>query len=165
MPFTPYHFGPNGFAGLLLSRWINLPAFIIVNIVIDLEPLVVILNNIRKYPEHGFFHSFAGAAVAGLLFSLVYSAVKKPVNNFMSFMGLRQDATLLSIVPGCVLGGWAHVFLDSFLYRDIMPFFPSYVNPMYGKITPGAMRLWCVIAGGAAVVVYFVRMIANKVRG
>jgi hypothetical protein len=162
MPFTPYHFGPAGFVGMFFLRWINLPAFILINVIIDVEPLVVILNNIRKYPEHGFFHSFAGATVAALLFSLVYNAVKKPINCFMAMIGLKQNISLTSVVFGCILGAWAHVFFDSFLYRDIMPFFPSYINPMYGKITPSDMRMWCVVAAGAAVVAYFIRAIVRR---
>jgi hypothetical protein len=148
-----------------MLRWVNLPAFLLVNAVIDIESLIVIVFNIRKYPEHGFFHSYAGAAVAALLFSLVYNAVKKPVNELMAAIGLRQNPALLSIVLGCILGAWAHVTLDSFLYRDIMPFFPFYYNPMYGKVTPGEMRFFCIAAAWAAAIVYFVRMIFKKVRG
>jgi hypothetical protein len=165
MPFTPYHLGPNGLIGSVFFRWINLPAILLVNAVVDMESLIVIVFNIRKYPEHGFFHSFAGAAVAALLFSLVYSAIKKPVNELMGAIGLRQNPTMLSIVLGCVLGAWMHVFLDSCLYKDIMPFFPLDNNPMYGLVTPAAMRLLCIAAGGLAAVVFVVRGMFKKVRG
>ena len=39
MPFTPYHFGPSGFAGLLFRRWVNVPVFIAANVLIDIEVL------------------------------------------------------------------------------------------------------------------------------
>jgi len=165
MPFTPYHFGPNGLLGSFFFRWLNLPALVLVNVAVDLESLTVIIFNIRKYPEHGFFHSFAGATVIALLFCLVYVPVKKPINDLMGFMGLKQSNTLSSIVLASVLGAWMHVLLDSCLYRDIMPFFPSDYNPMYGLMTPPEMRFFCIAAGGLAVVVFVVRGVLKKNRG
>ena len=162
MPFTPYHFGPNGLIGSVFFRWINLPAILLVNAAIDIESLTVMAFNIRKYPEHGFFHSFAGATVAALLFSLFYNAIKKPINEIMAAFGLRQNPTVFSIVLGCVVGAWMHVFLDSCLYRDIMPFFPLDYNPMYGLVTPAAMRFGCIAAGALAVAVFIVRNVLRK---
>lgn len=37
MPITPYHFGPDGFVGLLFKRWLDPPVFVLANVVVDLE--------------------------------------------------------------------------------------------------------------------------------
>ena len=41
MPFTPYHFGPSGFVGLVFGKWIDLPVFVLANVIVDVEVLVV----------------------------------------------------------------------------------------------------------------------------
>ena len=55
MPFTPYHFGPSGFVGLLLRRWIDVPVFIAANVLIDIE--VIADQYIQPgWPVHQVFH-------------------------------------------------------------------------------------------------------------
>ena len=157
MPFTPYHAGPNGLVGLLLYRWVNLPAIILVNIAVDLEPLIIILFKITKYPEHGFFHSYGGAMIISLLFVMVYEKIKKPMGLLMSAIGLKQDNSFFSVVLGAVIGGAMHVTMDSMIYRDIMPLYPFEYNPIYGMMKPSQLRLFCLACFAASVVVYFVR--------
>jgi membrane-bound metal-dependent hydrolase YbcI (DUF457 family) len=159
MPFTPYHAGPNGLIGLVLYRWVNLPAIILVNIAMDLEPLVVIVFRINKYPEHGFIHSFGGALIIGLLFAVFYERIKKPIGAAMAAAGLKQGNSLLSIILGSILGSGIHVVLDSFMYRDIMPFYPSDYNPFYGVFTPSEVRILCLICAGISVLIYAGKMI------
>ncbi|MHC4299546.1 MAG: hypothetical protein ACYS7Y_19890 [Planctomycetota bacterium] len=36
MPFTPYHFGPSGCVGLILRKWIDVPVFVLTNVIIDI---------------------------------------------------------------------------------------------------------------------------------
>jgi hypothetical protein len=55
MPFTPYHFGPNGFVGLLFRRWIDVPVFLAANVLIDLE--VIADKHIQPgWPVHQVWH-------------------------------------------------------------------------------------------------------------
>jgi membrane-bound metal-dependent hydrolase YbcI (DUF457 family) len=154
MPFTPYHFGPNLAVGLVFKRWINIPALVLMNVVMDIEPLIVILLNIHNYPEHGLTHTYGGAIALALLASLFLNAIKKPMNDMMGLVGLRQSNTLTSIVIGCLLGAVFHVFLDSFMYHDIKPFFPFDVNPFSNRAEPGDVRFFCVVCYGAAVIIY-----------
>ncbi|NOQ38614.1 hypothetical protein GQ472_07065, partial [archaeon] len=62
MPFTPFHLGPALFLGLVFFRYLNLPAFLIANVIVDVEPFVVLLFGL-DYPLHGFFHSFLGGSL------------------------------------------------------------------------------------------------------
>jgi len=59
IPFTPYHLGPSGLFGILFLKWVDLPTLLIASIILDVEPILVIVFNL-PYPIHGFFHSFLG---------------------------------------------------------------------------------------------------------
>ena len=37
MPFTPYHFGPGLFLGLIFLGFIDFPTFLVANIIVDVE--------------------------------------------------------------------------------------------------------------------------------
>ena len=69
MPFTPYHFGPSGFVGLVFRRWIDIPVFLLANVVIDLEPLAVILFDSGS-SLHRLCHTFLFGTVLGIILSL-----------------------------------------------------------------------------------------------
>lgn len=52
MPFTPLHFGPHACVALPLRRRVDLPVFLLTNVVVDVEPLLVLTFNLN-YPLHG----------------------------------------------------------------------------------------------------------------
>ncbi len=162
MPFTPYHFGPTGFLGVVFRRWVSLPAFMLVNVFMDLEPLTVITFHIRHYPEHGFSHTLVGAIIVALLFSIFYLPIKKPVNSVMRIFKLGQENGITQIIAGALSGALLHVVLDSFLYTDIMPLYPYDTNPFYGHISPAALRLYCLVSFGFMAVVYTAGLFMKK---
>ena len=53
MPFTPYHLGPGLFFGLLLFRYLDFPAFLIANIVVDVEPFLVLAFGLHQFLHPG----------------------------------------------------------------------------------------------------------------
>ena len=61
MPFTPYHFGPSGFLGLLLRRWIDPVVFVAANIIVDVEVLFA-----QGYPAHQHWHWHSRLVVAAV---------------------------------------------------------------------------------------------------
>ena len=54
---------------LLLKRRINFPVFLLANLVVDLEPLTVMLLGL-DYPHHGYVHTLLIGSLAGLLFGV-----------------------------------------------------------------------------------------------
>ena len=34
MPFTPYHFGSSGFVGLAFRKWLDVPIFVLANVIV-----------------------------------------------------------------------------------------------------------------------------------
>ena len=77
-------------------------------------------------------------------------------------VGLRQDNSFVSVALGSVLGSCLHVVFDSFMYRDIMPFYPFDYNPFYGIFSPPETRLLCVACFGGTVILYAVKLMFGK---
>lgn len=142
MPFTPFHWGPSSWVGLLLFRFINFGAFLVASVIIDVEPFCVLVFNLH-YPLHGFLHSFLGGTIAAVLFSMVAYRSQPLTNRVLKPFRLAQDSTYGVILFSCLLGVYFHIFLDSFLYTDIRPFFPLSVNPFYGWVSLPLMYLFC----------------------
>ena len=154
MPFTPFHFGPSALIALPLNRNIDLPAFILANVFVDLEPLVVMLNDL-SYPLHGYAHTFLGATLAGVVCGIILNIFKKPLTSIMTKgFRLNYEGTLTKFIVAGILGAWFHVLLDAPLYSDIKPFYPILTNPLYGIIPRGIMYKYCLISFLPALLLY-----------
>jgi H+/Cl- antiporter ClcA len=132
MPFTPYHFGPSGFVGLLFRRWLDVPVFVAANILIDVE---VIADQFFQpgWPVHQLwhFHTLLIGGLAGAVFGLLVYYLK-PLRficeKSMSLIGLPGRPTLLTMTLAGLLGVWLHVLIDSFYHYDVQLFWPHGVN-------------------------------------
>lgn len=70
MPYTPYHFGPSGFVGLIFKKHIDIPVFVLANVVVDVEVLVINLLGLG-WPVHRYAHTLLIGAVVGAVWALV----------------------------------------------------------------------------------------------
>ena len=114
MPLTPLHLA----AGLPVRRWVNLKAFILVNLLIDIEPAVVLFFGMDNlgYRIHGWVHTLDGVTGIALL---------------VVFLGLRSQ-NLKGWVIGTLWGAYSHLFLDALVHWDVQPFGESLKgNPLY----------------------------------
>ena len=117
MPLTPFHLA----AGLPVRRWISLKAFILVNLLIDIEPAVVLFFNMDSlgYPIHGWTHTLGGVttAAAVTLFLSSHWCFKKKI---------------IPWIYGTVFGAYSHLLLDALVHSDVQPFAPFLSgNPLY----------------------------------
>lgn len=132
MPFTPYHFGPSGFIGLLLRRWLNVPVFVAANILIDVEVLADAAFQ-PGWPVHQLwhFHTLLIGGLVGALFGLIIYSLK-PLRwlceKSMWLIGLPAKATWLSMTLAGLLGAWLHVLIDSVYHYDIQLLWPHPFN-------------------------------------
>lgn len=138
MPVTPFHFGP----GLLLKatapRRVSLTAFVLANVVIDVESAVNLMAG--RMPVHGTGHTFAVALVLGLVVGALVHALARRWKS--------PETALVPALTGGGLGGFMHVLLDGVMHRDMRPFWPfTDANPLLRVVDLPALHLVCVTTG------------------
>jgi hypothetical protein len=155
MPFTPFHLGPALAFGLPLRRYIHVPTFIVGNVILDVEGLLVIFLGLN-YPLHGYLHTFLLAAAVGLLIGFVMFKLEPPMQPFYRKIQLEtnQPLKLKSFISAGILGAILHVVFDAFLYSEMMPFFPLTINPLLNFISLPEMYLLCFCIGIFGIVYY-----------
>ena len=131
MPFTPFHLGPALLFGLALSAVFDLPTLLLASVIPDVEPFCVMYFHVQGYPLHGFFHSYLGASILAIAIALLIYPLRDWVNRIMSIFRVSQKSSFRKILFTSFVGVYSHVFLDSFLYGEMMPFYPLEVNPFY----------------------------------
>lgn len=119
MPITPLHFG------LLapLNHWypnrVSNGAFILANILMDLEAILHWLAKM-PLPEHGWMtHSFGGACGVATITVLLGTSTRD------------QIAPRNAWVIGAFLGAFSHVILDMLVHPEMLPLYPIEGNPFY----------------------------------
>ena len=162
MPFTPLHLGPALFFGMVLLRFIDLPTFLVANVIVDVEPLVILTLGLHRtdslgLPLHGLFHSFLGGTFAALLLALVMIRMRGYLEPLMRLVGLDHRPSPRNVFAAALSGVYLHILLDSLLYADIRPFYPSSYNPFLGGMA-AAFGVWwfCIVTGliGVALLVF-----------
>ncbi len=155
MPFTPIHVGPGILIKAALQGSFSLMIFGWSQILIDIQPLVVMLTG--KGELHGFTHTFAFATVIAVVAALT--------GKHLSEWFLRKvDIPLLKISPritwpvaivSALLGTYSHILLDSIMHTDMEPFYPVVTdNPFYGIVSVPMLHNLCVASGILGAVVY-----------
>jgi membrane-bound metal-dependent hydrolase YbcI (DUF457 family) len=159
MPFTPYHLGPALFIGLLFLDFIDFPTFLVASVIVDVEPFLVLALNL-DYPLHGFFHSFLGGTMLAVPLALVMYKIRDKLSPVMSFFKLEQKISFKRILAASLSGIYIHIILDSRMYTDIQPFYPSSYNPL---LTAGVLAgldsyVFCIFAFFGAAIIYAIRL-------
>ena len=121
MPFTPFHFGPHTAIGLPLNRYIDLPIFVLANVAVDIEPLIVMVFQ-PDYPLHGYCHTFLIGGVVGMLWGAIAWLFRGAMVKMMSWFDLRYTPTFPKALWSGLLGAWLHVLFDAPLYAEMKPF-------------------------------------------
>jgi len=162
MPFTPLHLGPALFFGVVLLRYVDLPTFLVANVIVDIEPFVILTLGLHRadslgLPLHGLLHTFLGGTFVALLLVLVMTRIREFTASLMRLIGMEQKHSARSIYAAALSGIYLHILLDSRLYADIRPFYPSSFNPFLGGMA-AAFGVWwfCVVTGliGGALLVF-----------
>lgn len=166
MPLTPFHLGPGLLIGLLLFSYIDFATFLVASVIVDVEPLVVIIFDL-DYPLHGFFHSFLGGTIVAFLLAAVMSKVRESLSPLLSFFKLEQKSTFKNILLASLSGIYIHILLDSWMHRDIRPFYPLNFNPFLSSSTLAGWEVhvlcvWCFI-GAATIYVIKLFLIWRRV--
>jgi membrane-bound metal-dependent hydrolase YbcI (DUF457 family) len=148
MPFTPFHFGPALGFGLPLKKYVHTPTFILANVILDVEPFLVLFYGLN-YPLHGYLHTFLLAFFVGLALGYAMFLLEKIFHPLYKLSLLESDNTLSlkSFLAAGVLGTALHVLLDSPLYGEMRPFYPLTTNPLYNPVSSLEIYSLCVWIG------------------
>lgn len=160
MPFTPYHLGPGFLLGLLLFRWADFVAVLIGSVILDIEPFVILVTG-SALPLHGLCHTYLAGSVLSILISAALWYLRAPTRRVTSIFGLYQDSGPLRTYASCLVGTVSHVFLDSFLYAEMNPFYPILGNPFYGHLANSLIYQSCLFAGLLGLLVYVILLISR----
>lgn len=153
MPLTPFHWGPGLLIALVLISYIDLPTFLVASVIIDVEPILVLIFNL-DYPLHGFFHSFLGGTIVAILLGVVMNKIRKSLTPLLSFFKLEEKTSFRNILLASLSGIYIHILLDSRMHMDIKPFYPLDFNPFLSGNMSAVWGIymfciWCFI--GAAI--------------
>jgi membrane-bound metal-dependent hydrolase YbcI (DUF457 family) len=128
VPFTPFHLGPALLFGLVLSTVFDLSTLLIASVIPDVEPFCILLFGLSG-PLHGFFHSYLGSSILAVLVAVIVYPLRDPLNRIMMLFRISQKSSFKKILFTSLIGVYFHVFLDSFLYREMNPLYPLQGNP------------------------------------
>ena len=157
MPFTPFHLGPSSWIGLVLFKIFDFPTLLISSIVVDAEPFCVLFFNL-SYPVHGFFHSFLGGSILAVLTAIILNLLKNRIKKIMAFFKLAQESSFKKILWTSFFGVYFHLVLDSFLYKEMKPFYPWEGNPFLGLFSSQQIYLFCSLSFLVGISFYLIRL-------
>jgi membrane-bound metal-dependent hydrolase YbcI (DUF457 family) len=164
MPFTPLHLGPALTVGLPLRKYMHLPTFILANVVLDVEPLLIMLLGL-DYPLHGYLHTFLSAIIVGILLGYVMFSLERHLKVVYLKLQLETSKTLplKSFLIAGVSGTALHVLLDALLYSEMHPFLPLTANPFLSfhmsSLSVYLFCFWLCIFGA----LYYISLLAYSI--
>ncbi len=153
MPFTPFHLGPSAAVALPLDKYIDVPVFVSVNVVVDLEPLAVILFGLN-YPLHGYCHTLLVGSLVGFLWGCIAYLLRDIIKLGMKALLLKYETGFLKMVISGISGVWFHLVFDAIMHKNVMIFYPYRTNPLHGLVSVAALHLICLLCFIPAIGVY-----------
>jgi membrane-bound metal-dependent hydrolase YbcI (DUF457 family) len=154
MPFTPYHVGPGIAAKAILQDHFNLIIFSATQVVMDLQPLVVILTG--RGEIHGSTHTLLGAAVLGVLSALAFRyPTRWLLNVFLPGTRPRVKLSWMTAFFSALAGTFSHALIDALIYPDVELLWPlTSAKPLRIGFTTPQMITFCVASGVIGLVLY-----------
>ena len=161
MPFTPFHWGPSSWIGLILFKIFDFPTLLVASVIVDIEPFCVFVFN-APWKLHGFLHSFLGGSIVAVLLAIVIYFLRNPIKKIMAVFKLSQDSSFKKILWTSFFGVYFHILLDAPLYTDIKPFYPLENNPFFGLFSSHQIYLFCGLSFLVGILFYLVRLVIIK---
>ena len=163
MPFTPVHMGPGIAIKALLHGSFSLMVFGWAQIIMDIQPLIVMLTG--EGHLHGFSHTYLGAS---LLAIIVILSGKHLAEFGLTVIGISQQSSPIRITwriaaISAFIGTYSHVILDSIMHGDVQPFYPFWLtNNLLGIISIEALHKLCLYSGLLGAAIYYAAQYLSK---
>jgi membrane-bound metal-dependent hydrolase YbcI (DUF457 family) len=161
MPFTPYHFGPSGFIALALRKYIDIPVFVLANVVVDVEVLVINLFELGR-PIHRYAHTLLLGALTGLIWALAAYPLRHFFKKIMQVIHIPYQTNLRKMVVSGVLGVWLHVAIDATYHWDVPLLWPSRARPLWHMVSHAQVKNICIASLVAAGILYVIIVVSQK---
>jgi membrane-bound metal-dependent hydrolase YbcI (DUF457 family) len=153
MPFTPFHMGPGLFVKSLLQGSFSLMVFGWTQIVMDIQPLVVLI--VGDGHLHGFTHTYIGATLIGLFSGFTGKYAGEYGLRFLGqlqFLPISWPVAMIS----AMIGSFSHVLLDSIMHDDVQPFAPFLMNNVFlDLVSVETLHKICMYSGLLGIGLYF----------
>lgn len=167
MPFTPYHFGPSGFIGLVFRKWIDVPVFVLANVVVDVEVLVVMFFGLGS-PHHRYCHTLLIGAAVGALWGAAAYPLRPLFEGLMRALYIPYKPHFWKMVISGILGVWLHVLIDGGYHHDVKVFWPNKTEWLWvtvmSHLSREQIRTICLVFFIAAVIPYAVAVVSYMKR-
>ena len=163
MPFTPYHLGPSGFVGLTLRKWVDIPVFVLANVVVDVEVLVVSLLGVG-WPIHRYAHTLLLGAAVGIIWAVAAYPLRNFFKKIMRILRIPYQTSFWKMLISGVLGVWLHVVIDAIYHPDVRLFWPAKAIPLYALLTRQHIKALCLVFFIAAVVLWALAAVSYSKR-
>lgn len=160
MPFTPYHFGPSGFIGLALRKWIDIPVFVLANVIVDVEVLVIRLLG-AGWPIHRYAHTLLLGTAVGIIWAVAAYRLRNLFKSLMQTLRIPYEPKFWKMFISGILGVWLHVVLDAIYHGDVRLFWPNKARPLYKLITHQQLEALCLAFVLAAIILYIFAAIGS----
>ena len=153
MPFTAYHFGPSGLIGLGLRKYIDIPVFVLANVIVDLEVLAVNLFGLGR-PVHRYFHTLLIGAAVGVIWGSSAYPLRHLFKKIMQILRIPYETGFWKMVISGALGAWLHVIIDAIYHWEVRIFWPSKATPLWRLLTHTQVIFICIVCLLATLVLY-----------
>lgn len=154
MPFTPIHMGPGLLIKSLLQGAFSLMVFGWSQIVMDIQPLVVLLTG--EGHLHGFSHTYLGASLLAIVSALSGKYLANIGLKFMAIIDKTGAVDWFTAVLSAFIGCFSHVAIDSIMHADLQPFYPWIQNnALLGLVSIERLHKLCLYSGLLGASLYF----------
>jgi len=161
VPFTPLHMGPGLIIKACMRGTFSLMVFGWSQILIDIQPLVVLLSG--KGELHGISHTYIGATIVAVVSALTGKYLGEIGLRILRMGNYNPIGWRVAFVSAFI-GGYSHVFIDGIMHSDMRPLAPFSQQSIFLDIVSiDTLHILCVLSavvGGAGF--YLVERIRNN---
>ena len=157
MPYPAYHIGASGFFGLVFRRWLDIPVFLLANVVVDIE---VLLHN--DWPYHQHAHTLLIGAALGALWGLIGYRMRGLFAKLMRLFRLPHKTSVRKAIISGILGVWLHVVIDAIYHWDLRLLWPYKKRVLYGLVQATELKAICATLFAAAILVYLTEVLLKN---
>ena len=145
--------GPGIAIKSILKKNFSLMVFGWSQIVIDIQPLIVILSD--RGAIHGFTHTYLGATLIAFFCAFCGKYLGELGLKIMrkkEHLPINWNVAFIS----AFIGTYSHVLLDSIMHYDVIPFNPFWKsNILFSIVSVNMLYIFCLASGLIGIVIYY----------